>query len=151
MHVITTAWPYLNKLSSTKIIQYSCELFINEQDLCFFIFTVFVKSDKLTKIGQQPEEFVLEDGAVLILVVQFQDLNEVMEATGILGVLGFLEDGVELINLQGSLALVALSTELTDGLECGVQVAGTEQVSDVESINLTISLEVIDLKGKLNP
>ena len=74
-----------------------------------------------------------------------------MEATGILGVLGFLEDGVELINLQGSLALVALSTELTDGLECGVQVAGTEQVSDVESINLTISLEVIDLKGKLNP
>ena len=74
-----------------------------------------------------------------------------MEATGILGVLGFLEDGVELINLQGSLALVALSTELTDGLECGVQVAGAEQVSDVESINLTISLEVIDLKGKLNP
>ena len=73
-----------------------------------------------------------------------------MEATGILGVLGFFEDGVELINLQGSLSLVVLSSELTDGLECGVQVAGTKQVSNVETVNLTISLEVIDLEGKLD-
>ena len=118
-----------------------------------FYFTVFknLMFLKLTKIGQQPEEFVLEDGAVLILVVQFKDFNEVMEATGILGVLGFLEDGVEFINLQGSLALVVLTSELTDGLEGGVQVAGAEQVSDVEAINLAVSLEVIDLKGKLNP
>ena len=106
--------------------------------------------EKLTKIGQQSEEFILEDGAVLILVVQFQDFNEVMEATGILGVLGFFEDGVELINLQGSFALVALSSELTNGLEGWVQVAGTKQVSNVETVNLTVSLEVIDLKGKLD-
>ena len=117
-----------------------------------FYFTVFknLMFLKLTKIGQQPEEFVLEDGAVLILVVQFKDFNEVMEATGILGVLGFLEDGVELINLQGSLALVVLTSELTDGLEGGVQVAGAEQVSDVEAINLAVSLEVIDLEGELD-
>ena len=74
-----------------------------------------------------------------------------MEATGILGVLGFFEDGVELINLQGSFALVALSSELTNGLEGWVQGAGTKQVSNVETVNLTISLEVINLKGKLNP
>ena len=103
-----------------------------------------------TEIGQQSEEFVLEDGAVLILVVQFQDLHEVVEATGVLGVLGFLEDGVELINFQGSLSLVSLSSELIDGLEGGVQVASTEQITDVESVDLTVSLEVIDLKGELD-
>ena len=74
-----------------------------------------------------------------------------MEATGVLGVLGFLEDGVELIDLQGSLALVGLTSEFGDGLEGGVQVAGAKQVSNVEAINLAVSLEVVDLKGELDP
>ena len=104
-----------------------------------------------TEIGQQSEEFVLEDGAVLILVVQFQDLHKVVEATGVLGVLGLLEDGVEVVELDGLLSLLALTAQLSDGLQGGVEVAGAEEVSDVEAIDLTVALEVIDLEGELDP
>ena len=74
-----------------------------------------------------------------------------MEATGVLGVLGLLEEGVEVVDLEGLLALLGLTSQLGDGLEGGVQVAGAQQVTDVESVDLTVSLEVVDLKGKLDP
>jgi len=104
----------------------------------------------LTEIGEQPEELVLKDGAVLVFVVQLQDFNEVVEATSVLGVLGLLEDWVELINLDHSLALLRLSTEFSDGLQSWIQVACSQEVADVKSINLAITLEVINLKGKLD-
>ena len=103
-----------------------------------------------TEIGQQSEKFVLKDGAIFILVVKFEDFNEIVEATGVLGVLGLLEEGVEVVDLEGLLALLGLTSQLGDGLEGGVQVAGAQQVSDVESIDLAVSLEVVDLKGKLD-
>ncbi len=106
---------------------------------------------KLTEIGQQSEKFVLKDGAIFILVVKLEDFNEIVEATGVLGVLGFLEEGVEVVDLEGLLALLGLTSQLGDGLEGGVQVAGAQQVTDVESVDLAVSLEVIDLKGKLDP
>ena len=105
----------------------------------------------ITKIGQQPEELVFEDGAVLILVVQLQDLDEVVEAAGVLWVLGLLEERVEVIKLEGLLSLLALTSQLGDGLEGWVQVAGAEQVADVEAIDLTVALEVVDLEGELDP
>lgn len=71
----------------------------------------------LTEIGEQPEELVLKDGAVLVFVVQLQDFNEVVEATSVLGVLGLLEDGVELIDLDHSLSLLRFSTKVGDGLQ----------------------------------
>ena len=71
-----------------------------------------------------------------------------MDATGVLGVLGLLEDGVEVVNLHDLLALLLLAAELVDGGEGGVQVAGSQQVADVEAINLAVSLEVIDVKGE---
>ena len=104
----------------------------------------------ITEVGQQPEELVFEDGAVLILVVQLQDLDEVVEAAGVLWVLGLLEERVEVIKLEGLLSLLALTSQLGDGLEGWVQVAGAEQVSNVEAINLTVALEVIDLEGELD-
>ena len=73
-----------------------------------------------------------------------------MEATGVLGVLGFLEEGVEVVDLEGLLALLGLTSQLGDGREGGVQVAGAQQVTDVESVDLAVSLEVIDLKSKLD-
>ena len=105
----------------------------------------------ITEVGQQPEELVFEDGAVLILVVQLQDLDEVVEAAGVLRVLGLLEERVEVIKLKGLLSLLGLTSQLGDGLEGWVQVAGAEQVSNVEAINLTVALEVIDLEGELDP
>ena len=47
----------------------------------------------ITKIGQQPEELVFENGAVLVFVVQLQDLDEVVEAAGVLESLACLKSG----------------------------------------------------------
>ena len=105
----------------------------------------------LTEVGEKSKELVLEDGAVLVLVIQLQDFNEVVEAAGVLGVLGLLEDGVEVVELDGLLSLLALTAQLSDGLQGGVEVAGAEEVADVEAIDLTVALEVIDLEGELDP
>jgi len=105
----------------------------------------------LTKIGQQPEEILGEDGLVLVLVVQFQDFNEIVDAAGILGVLGLLEDGVHLVEDDHPLAfLLETTAHVLDGVHGGVQVAGTDEVTNVEGIDLTFTLEVIDLEGELD-
>ena len=74
-----------------------------------------------------------------------------MEATGVLGVLGFLEESVEVVDLQLLLSLLGLTSQFGDGLEGGVQVAGAQQVADVEAIDLAVTLEVVDLEGELDP
>merc|ERR1719430_2873220 len=78
----------------------------------------------LTKVHQQLEQLELQDGVVGIFVVQLQDLNEVVEATLVLGVLAGLvhrEDiglGEELLSLGDS------TTDLLDGLQGWVEVEG---------------------------
>ena len=91
-----------------------------------------------------------QHSVVIIFVVQLQDLNEVVEATLVLGVLGSLVGGVALGLGEDLLALLGLTADLGNGLEGGVQVAGTDEITQVESINLTISLEVIDIEGEFN-
>ena len=103
---------------------------------------------KLTQVCQQSEEFISQDGVVLVLVVELEDFHEVVDATGVLGVLGLFEDGVEVIEDHDLLSLLALTAELVDGGQSGVEVAGPQQVADVEAIDLTISLEVIDVKSE---
>ena len=74
-----------------------------------------------------------------------------MDATGILGVLGGLEDGVHLILGDHLLALFLETTaHVVDGVVGGVQVAGADEVTNVESIDFAVSLEVIDLEGELD-
>ena len=104
----------------------------------------------LTEVGQQPEELVAEDGAVIVLVVELEDLDEVVDAAGVLGGLGLGEDGVEVVDLHHPLALLLLASELVDGVEGGVDVAGPQQVADVEPIDLAVSLEVVHIKGELH-
>jgi len=104
----------------------------------------------LTKIGQQPEEIFAEDGLVFVLVEQLQDLNEIVDATGVLGLLGHLEEGVHVLEGDDLLALLLLATDGFDGLAGGVDVAGADEVTDVEAIDLAVTLEVIDLEGELD-
>ena len=93
---------------------------------------------------------MLQDGVVGIFVVQLKDLNEVVEATLVLGVLARLVHGED-IGLGEELEALGIgTTDLLDGLEGGVQVAGTDEVSGEEGINLAISLEVIDVKGEVD-
>lgn len=37
-----------------------------------------------TEIRQQPEEFIAQNGVVLVLVVQLENLNKVVNSTGVL-------------------------------------------------------------------
>ena len=91
-----------------------------------------------------------QHGVVVIFVVELQDLNEVVEASLVLAVLGGLVDGEDLVLGQHLLSLLGGASDLSDGLEGGVEVAGSDEVTSEESVNLAISLEVIDVKGEVD-
>ena len=51
----------------------------------------------LSEVGQQSEQLVAQHRVVLVLVVQLQDLNEVVEASLVLGVLARLVHGEHIV------------------------------------------------------
>ena len=73
-----------------------------------------------------------------------------MDATGVLGLLGQLEERVHVLEGDNLLALLLLATNCIDGLAGRVDVAGTDEVTNVEAIDLAVTLEVIDLEGELD-
>jgi len=104
----------------------------------------------LTEGGQETEQLISNDGVVSIFVIKLQDLNEVVEATLVLGVLTTLVHGEDISLYEELLSLGVSSSNLLDGLQGWVEVAGTDEVSNIEGINLAITLEVVDIKGKIN-
>ena len=114
------------------------------QGLCFFL------GQLLAKVGEESEKLISNHGVVVIFVIKLKDLNEVVESTLVLGVLACLVHGVDFSLGEHLLSLLGLSSNLIDGLEGWVQVACTDEVTGVEGINIAISLEVIDIKGKFN-
>jgi len=104
----------------------------------------------LSEVGQQTEQLVGQHGVVVIFVVELQDLNEVVEASLVLGVLAGLVHGEDLGLGDHLLALLGGASDLGDGLEGGVQVAGADEVAGIEGINLAVSLEVIDIEGEVD-
>ena len=104
----------------------------------------------LSEVGQQSEQLMGQHGVVVVLVVQLQDLNEVVEASLVLAVLGGLVDGEDLVLGQHLLSLLGGASNLGDCLEGGVQVAGSDEITSEESVNLAISLEVIDIEGEVD-
>ena len=104
----------------------------------------------LSEVGQETEQLVGKHGVVVIFVVELQDLNEVMETSLVLGVLAGLVHGEDISLGEHLLSLLGGSSDLGDGLEGGVQVAGSDQITSIESINLAISLEVIDIEGEFD-
>ena len=73
-----------------------------------------------------------------------------MDATGVLGLLGQLEERVHVLEGDNLLALLLLATNSIDGLAGRVDVAGADEVTNVEAIDLAVTLEVIDLEGELD-
>merc|ERR1712071_728335 len=104
----------------------------------------------LAKIDEELEQLIFKDGVVVIFVIKLKDFNEVVESTLVLGILASFVHGVDLSLREHFLSLLGLTSDLIDGLEGRVQVAGTDEVTSKEGVNLAISLEVIDIKGKFN-
>ena len=73
-----------------------------------------------------------------------------MESTLVLGILACLVHWVNLSFGEYLLSFLCLSTNLSDGLEGWVQVASADEVTGIKGINSAISLEVINIKSKLN-
>lgn len=101
-----------------------------------------------TQVGQEPEELIAQDGVVFVLVIELQDLHKVMDATGVLGLLGLFEDGIEVIDDHDLLALLGLTSQLVNGGQGGVQVACAQKVANVEAVHFAVALEVIDVEGE---
>ena len=104
----------------------------------------------LSEVGQETEQLVGQHGVVVIFVVELQDLNEVVEASLVLGVLAGLVHGEDLGLGDHLLALLSGASDLGDGLQGGVQVASADEVASIEGINLAISFEVIDIEGEVD-
>jgi len=104
----------------------------------------------LSKVCEETEEFVSNHGVVSIFVVELQDLNEVVEATLVLGVLAGLVHGEDVSFSQELGSLGLSTTDLIDGLQGGVEVTGADEVTGIEGINLAVTLEVVDVEGELD-
>ena len=104
----------------------------------------------LSEVGQQTEQLVGHHGVVLVFVVELHDLNIVVEASLVLGVLAGLVHGECLSLGDGLDALLSLAANLLNGLHSWVEVASPDKVSNIEGINIAISLEVVDIKCEVN-
>merc|ERR1711996_117585 len=81
----------------------------------------------LTEVGQHLEQLVGKHGVVVIFVVELQDLNKVVETSLVLGFLAGLVHGEDIGLGEHLLSLLGGSSNLGNGLEGGVQVAGSDE------------------------
>merc|ERR1719318_2322136 len=103
-----------------------------------------------SQVGEETEQLISNHRIVIIFVIELKDFNKVMESPLVLGILACLVHWVNLSFGECLLPLLCLSSNLINSLECWVQVTGTDEVTRIEGINSAISLEVIDVKSKLN-
>lgn len=89
--------------------------------------------------------------AVLVLVVELQALEEVLVASLVLVLLDLAEDGQEL--LDGELLLSALlgGSHLLAHGQGRVEVQRAQHITDLASIDGTLTLQIEDGEGELSP
>jgi len=97
------------------------------------------------------EQLSADHQTVLRFVVQLHALHEVLVATDILVFLGVTEDGQELVQLELLLTLLLGATHLLNDSIGGVQVEGSEAVTQVESVDGVVSIKVVDTEGEFSP
>ena len=73
-----------------------------------------------------------------------------MESTFVLVVFACHEHGVDISQGKHLLSLLCLSSNLCDGPQPWVQIAGAEEVTSIEGINCSISLDVIHIERKFD-
>lgn len=89
--------------------------------------------------------------AVLVLVVQLQALQEVLVASLVLLLLDLAEDGQELLDGQLLLALLLGGSHLLAEGQRRVEVQGAQNIANLASVDLTLTLHIEDGEGELSP
>merc|ERR1719191_1057972 len=88
----------------------------------------------LSEVGQQSEQLVGKHGVVVVLVVQLQDLNEVVEASLVLGVLAGLVHGEHVGLGQHLLSLLGGASDLGPWSPCRPCTWGTRRPWSASSV-----------------
>ena len=101
--------------------------------------------ENLTKIAQDVLELGQHDGAVLVLVVQFAQLNVVVVIAGAVGLLdGLLHEFDDLVILAELLAGVVGLAVLDGDLFDDVHAQSIEDVHEVVHVNLAFGIPIVD-------
>ena len=90
-------------------------------------------------------------GAVLVLVVELQALQEVLKRAHLLRLLDLSVDGIKLLELDELFALLLGAAQLLDHLEGGVKVETPEALAEVEHVDPGLALKVVNVEGELGP
>lgn len=102
----------------------------------------------------QSEESVLEfsqqHGAIFVLVVQFQALEEIFVATLFLLLFHLAVDGQEFFEGQQFLAAFLGGANLLDQSKGGVAVQRTEHITQIEGINLVAAIGIVNAETKFS-
>ena len=101
---------------------------------------------KLTHKSQESLELSQHHGSILIFVVQFAQLNVVVVVSGVFGLLdGCLDKFDNFVEFHEFLFNIVSLTELDASLLGQVHAHGVEDVHEVEHVNLTFAIPIVDV------
>ena len=135
-------WILTDERHKALVVNWFTELL--HQGLCLLL------GQLLAEVGQQTEQLVAHHGVVVIFIIKLQDLHKVVKTTLVLRVLAGFVHGEHVCLLQLFLSLLGLAADLGDGLQGGVEVAGADEVSGVEGVDIAVTLEVINIESEFD-
>lgn len=104
----------------------------------------------LTQREQDVGQLCLQHGAILVLIIQFQALDEVLVGAALLLFLHLAVDRQELLEREQLLApFLGASILLDDGISWP-QIERSEEVAQVASVHLANAFEIVDVKMVLD-
>lgn len=105
--------------------------------------------EALAQRQQSVGQLSRQHGAVLVLVVQLQALNEVLVAALLLLVLHLAVDGQELLQRQQLLVALLGLADLLDQGQGGVAVQRAQHIAQVEGVDLLRAVGIVDAEREL--
>jgi len=107
--------------------------------------------DLISQVGQDVLELSQHHGSVLVLVVKLAQLNVVVVGSGALwGLDGGVDESNDIIEGDELLALLLLLAKADADLLGHVEAGGVDNVHQVEHVQLTFAIPVVDVADLLN-
>lgn len=104
---------------------------------------------RLAQSEQRMRQLSQQHGAVLVLVVQLQALDEVLVAALLLLVLHLRVDGQELLQRQQLLVALLRLADLLDQRQRGVAVQRAQHIAQIEGVDLLRTVGIVDAEREL--